>query len=209
MPFVFYQVWSNYSKKRPKTKLKNNILLAFRSGWHPAYFTYRQNTIKSRSSKRTYCGCVSTLPSARNQWSLSLAGTIKCIPYMTLEACVETKRMSSEFHPLPSDAEKWLVDEDMHCCFGTTLRTLRCKPSRTTSLASAGPGFCNLIKGVSNHLSFQLRECLDVKYEIRENYAREDLAVFCLLVLLPHFQGWGCINQGLLPEELMPAQPTE
>jgi len=44
---------------------------------------------------------------------------------MTLKACVEIKRMSSEFHPLSSDAEKWLVDEDMHCCLETTLRTLR------------------------------------------------------------------------------------
>lgn len=43
---------------------------------------------------------------------------------MALKACVETKRVSSEFHP-PSDAEKWLVDEDMHCYLGTTLQTLR------------------------------------------------------------------------------------
>lgn len=41
--------------------------------------------------------------------------------YDTKSVCGNQKKMRSEFHPLPSDAEKWLVDEDIHCCLGTTL----------------------------------------------------------------------------------------
>lgn len=84
----------------------------------------------------------------------------------------------------------------------------RYKPSRTTALKPLGPGFCDLTEHVSNHLRFQLREFLNVNYEIREIYTSEDLAVFCLLLLLPHLQGWGCINQSVLPEQFTLAWPT-
>lgn len=31
--------------------------------------------------------------------------------------------MNSDLNPLPGDAEKWVVDEHVHCRLGTTLST--------------------------------------------------------------------------------------
>lgn len=96
----------------------------------------------------------------------------------------------------------------MHCCLGTALQTLRSlqkQPSRTNALKP--PGFCDLPEHVSN--SFQLREFLNMKHEIRQIYTLEDLAVFWLLLFLPHFQGWDCIKQGVLLEELTLAQQNK
>lgn len=61
------------------------------------------------------------------------------------------------------------------------------QPSRTNALKPPGPGFCHLPEHVSN--SFQLREFLSAKHEIRQIYTLEDLAVFWLLLFLPHLQG--------------------